>query len=95
MVHRCGNSLSADAGSDCWLRAAGAPAAGISIQRCTPLLAFLHDWEIHRLAGQSVVANGAGQHELVVIGVGQVAARPIDLGDAFDYLGIAQADGLA
>src|SRR5262245_2673754 len=40
------------------------------------LLAFLHDREIDGLAGLELFREHAREHELVVVGVGQLAARP-------------------
>src|SRR5689334_21740166 len=58
------------------------------------LLAFLHDREIESLAGLELLGKHAREHELVVVGVGKLAARPGNLGHTFGHLGAAQRVGL-
>src|SRR5262249_37069791 len=47
------------------------------------LLAFLHHREVQHLAGFEIAGDEAREHELVVTGVGQVAAAELHLGHPF------------
>src|SRR3954464_11491880 len=59
----------------CRLRAFSLRAGGGNLDPAVhALLAFLHDREIDRLAGFELVGERAREHELVVIGVGELAA---------------------
>src|SRR5262245_2264691 len=58
------------------------------------LLAFLHDREVESLARLELLGKHASEHKLVVVGIGELAARPGDLGHTFSHLGAAQREGL-
>src|SRR5262245_45907315 len=58
------------------------------------LLALLHDWEIDRLAGLEFLGKHAREHELVIVRIGELPARPGKLAHAFGHLGAAQRIGL-